>query len=76
MDKSRILIFKDEEYILDEGYPIDQLGTCHPCDKCELSDLCDRISDDLNKIEYTLCTDIEDKEYKINHPNAYFMKIV
>lgn len=76
MEKSRIFIYNNEEYILADGYPIDQLGACHPCDRCELSDICDKIADDLNKIEYTLCSEIEDKEYKDNHPNSFFQKNV
>jgi len=51
----------------------------HSCVLCELSDECDRLSDDLNDIYYLMCTSpgiIKDVNYKKNHPNAYFKKII
>lgn len=43
-------------YLLDEyeGNTF-QTHNKHPCELCELEDVCDRIEDDLNKIEYFLC---------------------
>ena len=47
-----------------------------PCDRCEISDICDRIADDLNCIEYCICLDgIKDKEYKDKYPESYFKKV-
>ena len=47
-----------------------------PCDRCEISDSCDRIADDLNCIEYCICLDvIKDKEYKDKYPESYFKKV-
>lgn len=61
-------------YYLDD-YDID-ISDQDPCELCDLSIQCDRISDELNLIEYCLCIDgIKDKEYKEKYPDAYFKKI-
>ena len=41
------------EYLLDEyeGNTF-QTHKKHPCELCELNDVCDRIADNLNNIEY------------------------
>ena len=43
-------------YLLDEyeGNTF-QTHKKHPCELCELNDVCDRIADDLNNIEYFFC---------------------
>ena len=61
-------------YILDEwdGNTF-QIKDKHPCELCELEDECDRIADDLNKIEYFLCKSVNAK-FKEEHPYAFFRK--
>lgn len=70
LDKNRL--FKNY-YLNDWG---DQKNSCI---LCELSDECDKLSDDFNNIYYFMCTStgvIKDINYKKNHPNAYFKKII
>lgn len=61
-------------YLLDEyeGNTF-QTHKKHPCELCELEDVCDRIADDLNKIEYFLCKEVNHK-FKEDHPYAFFRK--
>ena len=59
------------EYYLDE-YSIKESE--NPCHLCELTDKCDQIADDLNKIDYCICLEYA-KKYKETHPNAYYKKI-
>lgn len=77
---------KDLEY---NGYLLGEWGVnkiegayqicCDPCSLCDLSDECDRLADDLNNIEYCMCLSkgvIKNTEYKKEHPDAYFKKMV
>lgn len=46
------------------------------CKRCELSDVCDQLADDLNHIEYCICLHgIKDKKFKVNCQGAYFRDI-
>lgn len=45
-----------------------------PCAICELQDMCDRLADDLNKIEYQLCNQIVSEGYSKIHKHTYFKK--
>lgn len=50
----------------------------NPCMHCELNDMCDRIADELNQIDYCMCISknvIKDTEYKVKNPKAYFKKL-
>lgn len=59
-------------YLLDEyeGNTF-QTHNKYPCELCELEDVCDRIEDDLNKIEYFLCKEVNHK-FKEDYPYAFF----
>lgn len=63
-----------QNYYLDE-YSLEINSSKEACDKCELSDLCDRIADDVNDIGYCICLDKSEK-YKHNHPTAYYKKTI
>lgn len=50
----------------------------NPCMRCELNDMCDRVADELNQIEYCMCMSkgvIKDTNYKKTYPLAYFKNI-
>ena len=66
---------KDREY---NGYVLKDDSSLEyavsACSYCELNKQCDDIADELNKC---ICLNgIKDTEYKRNHPNAYFKKII
>ena len=72
LPKSR---FFGPKYYLADYDPF--VTTCkEACEKCELSDICDQLADDLNHIEYCICLHgIKDKKFKVSCPGAYFRDI-
>jgi len=69
---------KDREY---NGYVLKNDSSLEyavsACSYCELNKQCDDMADELNNSEYYICINgIKDTEYKRNHPNAYFKKII
>ena len=78
MERNNDRIWNGYEFVTDEITP-DPIKDVHVsyCEKCELYDLCEKTADELNNIDYLLCQDvIKDKTFKIEHPYAYFRKIV
>ena len=64
-------------YLCEWEHGLEHIGK-EACMLCELCDECDRLADDLNKIEYCMCLSkgvIKDTEYKKKYPDAYFKKI-
>ena len=69
--EGRILTLGKKKYYLDQWDEECE----HPCNKCELLDLCDNLADDLNKIDFQLCVKIDDLDYACNTKYTYFKRI-
>lgn len=69
-NEKRILTIGNKSYYLNQW----EEGVTEPCSKCQLQDLCDRISDDLNRIEVEFCLEVEDKEYALKYNSTTYFK--
>lgn len=73
INNNRILKLKDGDYYLieDKEIPLDEI-----CNHCALTNFCDEISDNLNRIDYFLCHEmVKDTKYAKRHKHSYFIKL-
>jgi len=74
IDEKRIVKIKGETYYLKENKKV-SLGKI--CDHCALTEFCDELADNLNRIDYFACHDLvkDGKKWCLKHPRSYFIKL-